>query len=213
MTETVTTNLTTPEKLLPSSLTVLIADDMLGEAAATADAVREVNPDYKIIAAHSAKNLLDSALHGKDGKQPDLTLLDENFIMDADKWKLTAKMLAEYNEDLPWSSLSEDILESCHGSTFAAILRAVGYTGKIVSVTNSPPEPSDFAYIARDFRQIGISVEDLPISGYVLKGGQFYSLMPDTVDPELWEISPRLPDRSFAGTLRHVIREIIPSQS
>lgn len=178
---------------IPFNLKVVVADDEAGVAKRTKIMWEKALQDkggfgFEVSTVTGYEELLQTALIGVS---PDVVVLDHKYEEDYGSWRPTEEGLeriasAAGLDFAPikkpdrggWEVSGEmpDDLYHPNSVHFGLLLRYLGFTGKIVVVSNDPPEPD---YVLREFSDLntyldkfGITVID-PIDGVLLKPSRY----------------------------------------
>lgn len=160
------------ESNLPDKLTAVTADDEQWFKDLLTRVIMELNPNYNVIQVHSAKELLENVLVENNEQTPDVVFLDDHYgysnewrLQGSEKYTTTIlEILRKHsNKD---EELLDRLLSAPRSLSFATILRLMGYEGKIIVCSSSPPSLRDVNLFIEEF---GLKNIPIPIDATTFK--------------------------------------------
>lgn len=160
------------KELTPVDYFIVIADDRPMQAKQTEVNAVEMFPDgnsvERIRKAADARDLFLLATQGNAGRPADVVLLDDDYSYQQQEWVISND---GYFEQIP-----PFLYGPADSISFALALRAVGYSGKIVVVSNSPPDAEIIESRTQKYnRRSPDKPLEFPIDGCVLKNQKIFA--------------------------------------
>src|SRR3989338_7982765 len=173
---------------IPTNFCAVIADDQENHAQATTQALIDGFSSGSLIhgdiyQAGSAADLFQLALFGKKGKQADVVILDDDYNVNLQPWKIQPtdilKLAERANINLiPVAYEIPGKLYDPNSTHLAILLRILDFEGNIFVVSSSHPNPKDIISEVRKLvPRTDIFPPSFPINGISTKfpsGGEFF---------------------------------------